>query len=86
MSLSLNIYLATNTNKAVETLLAQTATSLNAHSSLCGFYSVLMKHEFPFSSIQGVDFTVLTNTIKLKKYWGGVQVLLLMLYSRSSNG
>lgn len=75
MSLSLNIYLTANTNKVIETLLARTATSLNAPPSLRGFYSLLMKHEFPFSSIQGVDFTVLTNILKLKKYWGGVQAL-----------
>lgn len=75
MSLSLNIYLTANTNRVIETLLAQTATSLNAPPSLRGFYSFLMKHEFPFSSIRGVDFTVLTNILKLKKYWGGVQAL-----------
>lgn len=75
MSLSLNIYLVATTNKVIETLLAQTATSLNAPPSLRGSYSLLMKHEFLFSAIQGVDFTVLTNTLKLKKYWGGVQAL-----------
>jgi hypothetical protein len=75
VSLSLNIQLIINTNKTTETLLAQTVTSLNTLSSTLGFYTLLMKYEYPFSSIQGADFTVLTNTIKLKKYRGGVQVL-----------